>query len=256
MWDNRRMTSGIFDSDAFNDRLFFPRDDTSAPPNGARDLMVTVAGAQLHVRIHAADGARCTVLLFHGNGEVVADYDDAAARFADCGAALAIADFRGYGASTGEPNLRNTVEDAQLVVAAMPIDSARPLVIMGRSLGSVSMAELYRAPTPRIAGFIWESGIGDLYGLVARRGLERPARLDEADLRTFDPLPKLAAGSAPLLVLHGVEDDVIDVSEAKTVYASAGTTRKELVLIPGRGHNDLMREPIYWDAIARFVAAL
>jgi len=249
------MTSSLFDSDVFNDRLFFPRDDTSAATNGARDLHIPVADASIHVRIHVAEDARCTVLLFHGNGEVVADYDDAAERFAKCGAALAIADFRGYGASTGTPNLRNTVEDAHIVAAAIP-SFARPLVVMGRSLGSVSMAELYRAPTKGTIGFIWESGIGDLSGLVARRGMERPARFDAADIAAFDPLPKLAAGTSPLLVLHGMEDEIIDVSEAHTVFASAGTKHKELVLVPARGHNDLMRAPLYWEAITRFVAAL
>ena len=79
----------IFDRDEFNERLFFPRTDASPAPAGAVDHMVAGAGARLHVRIYAAPAAAPTLLLFHGNGEVVADYDDAAAQFARRGAALA-----------------------------------------------------------------------------------------------------------------------------------------------------------------------
>ena len=94
-----------FDSEEFNERLFFPRPDVSACPAGAVDLRVPVSGATLHLRLHPSADARCTVLLFHGNGEVVADYDDYARSYARAGATLAVVDFRGYGASTGTSTL-------------------------------------------------------------------------------------------------------------------------------------------------------
>ena len=66
----------IFDSREFNERLFFPRPDTTPPPLGATDQLID----GLHVRVH--DAGLPTLLLFHGNGEVVADYDDQAVQFA------------------------------------------------------------------------------------------------------------------------------------------------------------------------------
>jgi hypothetical protein len=62
----------IFDSDEFNDRLFVPRRDASPTPPGAHDRVIDVDGATLHVRVHPPAGG-ATLLLFHGNGEVVAD---------------------------------------------------------------------------------------------------------------------------------------------------------------------------------------
>jgi pimeloyl-ACP methyl ester carboxylesterase len=100
----------VFDSPEFNARLFFPRPDRGPPPPGARDLFVDVPGARLHLRWHtAATPARAVVLLFHGNGEVVADYDDLADHYAAAGAELVVVDFRGYGASTGVPTLRAAI---------------------------------------------------------------------------------------------------------------------------------------------------
>lgn len=259
-----RLAPMPFDSAEFNERLFYPRPDVTPCPPGAVDLFVPVPRAELHVRIHPAAGARAAVLLFHGNGEVVGDYDEAAGSYARAGASLAVVDYRGYGASTGAPTLRRTIADAPLVLAAVSdwlaahAGEAGPaaLVVMGRSLGSACAAELYGTRPPSVAGFILESGSSDLAGLVRRRGLPVPPALDPDDVATFDPVPKLARGAHPLLVLHGAGDDLIAPSEAERAFEAAGTADKRLVLIPGHGHNDVSRAPLYWSALRDFLAAL
>lgn len=242
------MTS-IFDSAAFNESLFFPRDDASPPPPGAIDRFCEVDGARVHVRCHAAEGARCTLLLFHGNGEVAADYDAGAARFAAIGAALAVAEFRGYGQSDGVPTLRDVVGDARAIAETIPDG---PVIVMGRSLGGAAAHELFARPTARIAGVVLESAFSDLGGLILRRGLEPPASFTADELATFDPVGKLASGRLPLLVLHGAADAIVAPSEARAAHAAAPGAR--LVFIPGRGHNDLSASPAYWDALGAFIA--
>ena len=242
------MTDGsLFDTPEFNARLFFPRGDESPCPDGAVDLPVDVPGAVLHVRGHRGDGRLPTLLLFPANGEVVSDYDDLAPRFAAAGAALAVMDFRGYGASTGTPTLRSTIEDAPLVLARLAAD-AGPVIVMGRSLGCVCAAELYRG-TAGATGFIWESGFTSLDGLIRRRGLRPPPTIDAADARDFDPIPKLRSAGHRLLVIHGEEDDIVPPDEGRAAFDAAATTDKLLVMVAGRGHNDLFAAPEYWAAI-------
>jgi alpha-beta hydrolase superfamily lysophospholipase len=240
----------IFDRDEFNQRLFFPQPDASPPPPGATDRWIGVEGARLHVRIHAASEAIGTLLLFHGNGEVVADYDDAAARFAQAGVALAVMDYRGYGQSTGAPTLRTLISDARQVA-----DAVRPRLVMGRSLGGVAAHELYARPTEGLAGVILESALFDLGNLVRRRGLVAPASFTEEERATFEPATKLALGRLPLLVLHGARDELIAPTEARAALAAAGASApdKALVAVPGRGHNDISGGPGYWAALADFV---
>jgi hypothetical protein len=250
------MPGSIFDTPELNERLFFPRRDASPPPRDAIDLDVAAVGATLHLRWHRSLPDALTVLLFHGNGEVVADYDDAGARFAACGANLAVVDYRGYGASTGTPTLRDALRDAPRVVDALVAAGARRLVVMGRSLGSASAAELYVRPREEIAGFVWESGFVDLAALVRRRGLTLPSPIADADRETFDARAKLARGDRPLLVLHGAEDTLISPSEATLAFAATPAAEKELVFIEGRGHNDLSAEPAYWAALGRHLARL
>lgn len=243
-----------FDTPEFNQRLFFPRSAASAPPPEASDRRIVVDGAVLHLRWHRPLPAALTVLLFHGNGEVVADYDSIAPRFADCGANLAVVDYRGYGLSTGTPSLRHALRDAPAVVEDLVRAGATRLIVMGRSLGSASAAELYARPDEAVVGFIWESGFVDLGRLVQRRGFTPPAQMTDADVADFDACTKLKRGDRPLLVLHGAQDTIIDPIEAQWAFDAAATQQKSQVRIALRGHNDLSVEQAYWNALKRFVS--
>lgn len=238
----------MFDTAEFSSRLFFPRPERSRLPPGATDTMLPVDGATLHIRAHP--GPARTLLLFHGNGEVVADYDDAASEFAAAGARLVVVDYRGYGQSAGQPSLRSAIADAYAVLAAMP----GPVIVMGRSLGGACAAELFGANLPNVTAVVLESASSDLAALVRRRGLSPPASFEPADLAAFAVLPKIARGTAPLLVLHGAEDTLIAPGEADATFAAATTVEKQLVLVPGRGHNDISLSPRYWSALAAFLS--
>jgi pimeloyl-ACP methyl ester carboxylesterase len=242
----------VFDSGDFNDALFYPRRDWRPPPAGAVDLHVE-GEATLHLRWYGPEGLP-TLLLFHGNGEVVSDYDAIAEMFAHAGARLAVVDYRGYGRSAGSPTLRAVIADATRTLTTMRAAAGGSLVVMGRSLGSACAAELYGAMPEGVVGFVYESGFVDLAGLIRRRGMEAPRQIDAPDLAMFDPVPKLARGTRPFLVLHGAEDALIPAREAEKAFAAAGTKDKDLVLVPDRGHNDLMTSRIYWDALRGFLA--
>lgn len=245
----------IFDAPRFQASLFFPVAEVLRPVPGARDVFVPVGHeARLHLRIHDAAGAVATVLLFHGNGEVVSDYDDAAARFAAVGLRLAVVDYRGYGASEGSPTLRDCLRDAHPVLDALQAAVApMPVVVMGRSLGGACAAELCQQPRPGVVGYVFESAPADLHGTLRRRGFVVQGPLPEDDLAVFCPLRKLRRCDTPALLLHGAADTLIVPSEARLTVGALSTADKELVMIPGRGHNDVSAHPAYWEALGRFV---
>ena len=242
----------MFDSDEFNQKLFFPRRDFTEPGDDEVDHFVTVPGGRLHLREHTGPGV--PLLFFHGNGEVASDYDEAAGQFAKAGAALWVSDYRGYGASEGVPTLRNLMSDAHLLLAAI----GAPCLVMGRSLGSAAVAELMGASPATMLGAIIESGAADFTGLIRRRGMPVPSSFEPQVRAVFDPLPKLARGRAPLLVLHGGADEMISPREAQLSFDAAGTpaAQKTLCLLKGHGHNDVMLAPEYWDALKRFISSL
>lgn len=249
----------FLDDPAFSTNVFYPRREESPAPRGARDLAISVDGALLHARVHdVVPACSAVLLLFHGNGEVVADYDALAPLFARAGARLAVVDYRGYGRSTGAPTLRALLTDAPVVLEAVRAHLAAegaspPIVVMGRSLGSACAAEIARSGSHGVAGFVIESGFSDLVAFARRRGVALDA-VAEDDLEALCPLRKLGSSTAPLLVLHGAEDRLIVPAEGRAVFEASGAHDKRLVMIPGRGHNDLSFHPLYWDELTAFIA--
>ena len=245
--------AAILDSRIFNERAFFPRRDVSETPRGAEDHAVEVSGASLHLRLHRAKQASAAVLIFHGNGEVVRDYDSPARMFNAIGVDLAVADFRGYGASSGTPTLRNAIQDALPIFEKFKeLCGDKKLFIMGRSLGSACAVHLYSTlPRDSVAGFIVESGFSSISALIQRRGLT-PLAASMAD-SFFDPIEKYRKGSAPLLIVHGGVDSIISPVEAEVAFGAAASSNKKLVTLPDRGHNDISHSDEYWPTLDRFI---
>lgn len=230
--------------------LFFPRADDRACPSGARDHAIDVPGARLHLRVHGDRGP--IVLLFHGNGEIVSDWDGAASSFLARGVRFAVLDYRAYGRSTGTPTMRAVLEDAWTVLAYAHALAGAKVIVMGRSLGSAPAWEVAAASCVRAV--IVDSGFTSVDAFARRRGVD-PATLEADERARLDPIAKIARVTAPTLLLHGEEDAVIAHDEAVRALAAIGHAEKSLATIARRGHNDLAMDPAYWRALGPFLDA-
>ena len=126
---------------------------------------------------------------------------------------------------------------------------------MGRSIGSACANELYGNPSAlqaRVRGFVLESGFTSIARLAERRAMQAPARVEPI----FDPIAKLKRGAHPLLILHGARDSLVRPDEADDAFAASGSADKELVMLDGRGHNDISVAPAYWTKLASFIRRL
>ena len=87
-----------------NSFLFHPRKtfDTISP----KDILIEVqTKVKVGARFHTINTSSPTILFFHGNGEIVTDYDDIAQVYNQKNINFIISDFRGYGFSNGVPNI-------------------------------------------------------------------------------------------------------------------------------------------------------
>ncbi len=252
------------DHPAVNSGIFFPRPDPGYPaPPGSEDLEIDVGdGVVVAARFHPADPSRPTVLHFHGNGEIVADYDDMAPAFHAAGASLLCADFRGYGRSTGSPSMRGLVEDAHPVLdAVLPVLADRghagPLVVMGRSLGSAPAIELASSRGDDVAGLIVESGFARTLPLLGLLGIT-VSFLGLDHVEGDDNEDKMSRVEVPVLILHADGDMIVPFWHAERNLERASASSKKLVTIPGADHNTIIANggPLYWGSIAGFLASL
>ena len=234
------MTS-IFDSDQFNQNLFFPRSDNSAPPKGAEDIFIKVENnCKIHVRLHRSLAAKFSIIFFHGNGEIVADYNGLAEYFLALGCELVVCDFRGYGRSEGIPTLKSTLSDASIIYCYLRDNEILKtnVCVMGRSLGSAPAVELC-ARFPGITCCVIESGYADPIPLVERRGLHI-ANMTVEENALFNNSEKIRSVKCPILIMHGQIDSLISPEEAKLNYKNVPSKNKRLVILKGVGHNDML----------------
>ncbi|UCC66771.1 MAG: alpha/beta hydrolase, partial [Deltaproteobacteria bacterium] len=70
-------------------------------------------GISVACRFYRATEEVAVILYFHGNGETAGDYDLISSLYTSRGFSLFVADYRGYGLSTGEPSMRHILGDAR-----------------------------------------------------------------------------------------------------------------------------------------------
>jgi alpha-beta hydrolase superfamily lysophospholipase len=241
-------------------RLFHPRPDPN-PPRPGRDAFVAAPdGVRLHLRQHLADKRLPTLLLFHGNGEIAADYDDLAPFLANIGLNLIVGEFRGYGLSEGTPEASRLAGDAAVELDFVRRQLAEAgysprLIVMGRSLGSACALSLAATRPGDMDALALESAFAATLPLLRVLGLDaRFYGITEAD--GFGNLEHARRFAGATLVIHGASDDLIDPGDARLLYAASPAPQKRLLLIPGAGHNDLffVGRRQYLDALAWLAA--
>lgn len=241
--------------------IYYPRQDHSPPPPGC-EVHSLVAGDDGSVRIgcrfYPGQPEWPLLVYFHGNGEVAADYDDIASLYRARGINLFVADFRGYGSSTGQPTVRSQLEDAAGVFAqAKAIMKAEgfsgPLYVMGRSMGSLSALEIAARREGGPAGLILESGFCCISRLIRLFGLPADEGAMAADEnRAMENIRRL---QLPVLIIHGEYDSLVPFAEGQLMYDHIPSGEKRLVMIPHASHNDIMFMDMrrYFGAIDDFI---
>lgn len=239
--------------------IFFPRKDSTACPENAFDVSVPVGeDISIPCRFYQGHPQWPWILFFHGNGEVVSDYDEIAPFYHRKKLNLVVADYRGYGSSGGVPTLTDLVRDAHALFEKTEEELSRrslrsSLWVMGRSLGSISALELAYHHPHQLRGLIIESGFPSVVRIIEH--LRIPTQ--GADLRTIDQacLNMIERISIPSLIIHGEMDTLVPLREAEDIYRHLGADQKELLVIPLATHNDISYVGFqkYFEALQTFV---
>ncbi len=248
--------SKILNHPVISERYFFPRKAAIPQP-----FWVECEEARLACAYLETDAEAYTIVHFHGNGEVVADYLDGFPELLGrMGCNCFLAEFRGYGGSSGIPQLGRMLEDVQQIIAAIK-QPQNKLILFGRSVGSlfaVKAAEFF----PDVAGLILESAIADpLERLLLRLDPDElgttHSGLAEAVTQAINIQQVMSHFSKPTLILHTRHDGLIDAGHAERLADWCGGPVR-LEIFPQGNHNDIMftNGPQYFALINDFIKTL
>jgi pimeloyl-ACP methyl ester carboxylesterase len=241
--------------------IFHPRRESypASPPPNSLDMQIPVAEeVQLHGRLYLASNEEPNILFFHGNGEIVSDYDAIGPYFTKHGMNFLAVDYRGYGRSTGSPTVTAMLADAHIIFDAAKkwlsaAEHTGPLLVMGRSLGSAVALELAATHSSDIAGLIIESGFATTLPLLMTLGVD-VANLGISEEEGFRNVRKISTFTKPTLLIHGQYDEIIPLNSAAILQSQSPARSKELQVVPGASHNTIITKAgeLYFSVIKQF----
>ena len=188
-----------------------------------------------------------------------------AQRFVPKGYDVLTYDSRAHGESEGKDCTYGFYEKRDLR-AALDAIHAEDAILFGSSLGA-AVALQTAAEDPRIRGVIAQSAFSDLETIARERApwVATSAEIAEAlaiaerngHFRIAEVSPWLAASRirVPVLLIHGEKDRETSAAHSRRIYDALGGPRR-LLLVPGRGHNDALRDEGTWTEIEAWVDAL
>jgi fermentation-respiration switch protein FrsA (DUF1100 family) len=241
--------------------VFHPRAEMPfGSKSGAYDLLIpTEADIRIGARFHMTHKSAPNLLFFHGNGEIVGDYDDFGPLYNRYGINFLPVDYRGYGRSTGEPTITGMMRDCHLIFAFVTQwleknGYAGPLVVMGRSLGSASALELAANYRDRLDALVVESGFAYAIPLLNLLGVNTEA-LGITEAKGFGNIDKVSKFDKPTLIIHAEWDHIIPFADGQALYDASPAADKTLLKIPQANHNDIFMRGLtqYLTAIKNLV---
>lgn len=246
MIDISKIDYSAFDRSEILMFLFHPRPEWGSPrsPSSFEDMLIPVEkDVAVGARFYLAGKDAPTILFFHGNGEIVGDYDDIGPLYLRMGINFVPVDYRGYGRSSGTPAITAMMRDAHVIFDSVHTwlkqkGHTGPFILMGRSLGSASVLELSAHYQDQVDGLIVESGFAYSKPLLRLLGVDMDALgLEEED--GFRNRDKISRFEKPTLVIHAEKDHIIPLPEGQTLYDACPAPDKRLLIIPGANHNDI-----------------
>ncbi|KAK4785233.1 hypothetical protein SAY86_001922 [Trapa natans] len=222
-----------------------PRDDVDVLrlPTRRRNNVVAV-----YVRNPSAS---LTLLYSHGNA---ADIGQMYHIFTELSLHLGINimgyDYSGYGRSSGKPSEQDTYADIEAAYKCLKEKygvKEEDLILYGQSVGSGPTLEL-AIHLPNLRAVVLHSPI--LSGLRVIYAVKRTFWFDI--YKNIDKVPHL---NCPVLVIHGTEDDVVDLSHGKQLWELC-KEKYEPLWLKGGNHCNLEIYPEYLRHLRKFISAV
>ncbi|MCP4160190.1 MAG: alpha/beta hydrolase [Deltaproteobacteria bacterium] len=243
------------DNDLITNFLFHPRKGNV--PSKGLDLRIPVESYEIGAKFFNSGENNPTILFFHGNGEIVSDYNDIGEYYLNENINFFAVDYRGYGTSSGNPNASTTIKDSILVFDYVKNylkenKITGKLYVMGRSLGSASAIEIAAKHENDLDGLIIESGFAYTVPLLKVLGI---SGLDIIEEEGFNNLKKIEYYKKKLLVIHAENDHIIPFSDGEDLYRGCASEDKGLIKIEKADHNTIFYYGMekYMDAVNKFI---
>lgn len=220
--------------------LFRPPPVTPLSPS-IRFFLTTEYGNKIPACFFRRVGASITILYSHGNAEdlgLIINHLMILSRKLNVN--ILAYDYTGYGEAAGYPSEDNCYADIEAayhhLVSHRKINP-RQIVLYGRSVGSgpsTYIAAKLANIGEQIGGLILECPFKSVISVVADFGCSSIIG------DKFPNIVRISSVRAPVMIIHGTEDNTVPISHGEHLYESIEDCYKaKPYWVLGKGHNDL-----------------
>ncbi|MGI9356199.1 MAG: alpha/beta hydrolase [Rhizobiaceae bacterium] len=207
----------------------------------------TSDGEILRVFWRLPDTGKPVIIVFHGNGDAALFQQTKGRMLARAGFGVLLAEYRGYGGSTGSPSENGLHLDALAAYDFARNQTEVPIGVYAHSLGTGVALEL--ALKRKVFALVLESPFDSLQAVAQSKMTWLPmSALLKHPFRSDHRIGKI---DVPILIMHGNQDRVVPIEHGQRLVnlAPEGT---DFVEISGAGHNDINQFGTIEQAIAFF----
>lgn len=252
--------------------FFFPDRTTYVTPdrlNLAYENVVldTADGETLHGWWLPAESEPLgTVYFLHGNAQNISSHLLNVAWLPAEGYNVFTIDYRGYGKSTGAPDIEGALHDSETGLrwlASQPNVKNTPVFLLGQSLGGalgLTLASEWeqRNEAPELSGVILDGTFSGFRG-IAREKLANfwltwpfQAPLSWTIPGEYEGIDQIANISpVPIMIIHSVRDGIIPFHHGQALYEAAGEPKE--FLQTDTPHAATFIIPAYKDSVLEFL---
>ena len=220
-----------------------------------RDVVLDVDGHTTHGWFIPVPGSRGVILYSHGNGGNISDRQAGLAIWRQLGFDVLIYDYGGYGNSTGKASEKRCYEDIRAcwrwLVEEQKVPPLR-IVLFGRSLGGAVTADLAAEVSP--GAIILESTFLSAVTLGKEAFPFLPVGL--LLRHRFETERKLARCTAPILVVHSPDDDIVPYHHGKGLFQLAPEPKTFLEIVGNHNEGYAETGPRYIQGLSSFLEPL
>jgi uncharacterized protein len=244
------------------ERMLYPFDSHRISPKAAglstiSEKIFETEGAKLVTWVAPPRAGKPVVLYFHGNAGNLAMRAPRFQHMLAQGYGLVAMAYRGSSGSTGSPSQKAIVSDVRALYRDLHkvLPSDAPRVLYGESLGTgvVIVGLMASEVQPRPAAVVLEAPFTSISD-VALNTSPKLAPLTKFLTSPWKSLRDAKALNAPLLVIHGTDDNLIPIEQGRQIFSAAPANSKKFLAVQGAGHTNLWRSDVLQE-IWRFIEA-
>ena len=218
----------------------------------------TVSGEKLAVRCVSPVGAlpmslykkytdeRHVVLYSHGNATDVGGCHEVCEMLANMlNAHVVVYDYPNYGVSSKAPMceaaLNASIEGMYTRLEEVGVAPGK-LILMGQSLGSVPTLHLASIASAKYSSVILISPLASAFRAVVSDAYIPKFLSPKLDALLFDNLKAIESIRAPVAIVHGFDDEVLNIAGAQLLHSRIPARFQHAPLYIEAEHNDIYRE--------------